>query len=63
MSAVEQSRQSSLARHWMREYVRVRPNQSAAANRRPPLRSTCMGHLIINIAFHARGPAVAELGR
>ena len=39
------------------------PNQCAAANRRLALRSTRMDNLIINIAFHARGPAVAELGR
>ena len=39
------------------------PNQSAAANRRPALRLTMMDNMNIFTAFHARGPAVAELGR
>ena len=34
-------------------------NKSAPANRRQALRSTRMENLIINIAPHARGPAVA----
>ena len=39
------------------------PNQGAAANRRPALRLTMTDNLNIFTAFHARGPAVAELGR
>jgi hypothetical protein len=39
------------------------PNQSAAANRRPALRLTMTVNLNIFTAIHARGPAVAELGR
>jgi hypothetical protein len=39
------------------------PNQSAAANRRPALRFTMMDNLNIFTAFHALGPAVAELDR
>src|SRR3989304_1171894 len=39
------------------------PNQSAPENRRLALRATRMDDLNINFAFHARGPAAAELGR
>jgi hypothetical protein len=37
-------------------------NQSAAANRCQSSRLTRMDNLIINSAFHARCPAVAEPG-
>ena len=39
------------------------PNQGAAANRREALRLTMTDNLNAFIAFHAYGPAVAELGR
>ena len=38
-------------------------NQGAAANRPQALRLTMTDNLNIFTAFHARGPAVAELGR
>ena len=42
--------------------MNFRVNQCAPANRQHALRSTRMENLIINLARHARGPAVAELG-
>lgn len=39
------------------------PSQCAVANRRQALRFTMSDNLNICFAIHARGPAVAELGR
>jgi hypothetical protein len=45
------------------EITTLMPNQCAAANRRPALRFTMLDNLNIFTAFHAHGPAVAELDR